>query len=134
MISAILWLGTPHRILELAEQKQVTLCVTQPMLDELKGVLQRRKFERALKTRNTSVEEIMSALLPLVELYPSISITENFPKDPADQMFLACALSADAEYIVSGDEHLLKLKHFGKIKIVNPADFLQEFEKTERTT
>ncbi len=131
LISATLWQGTPHRILELAEQKRVTLCATQPMLDELKEVLQRRKFERALKARNTSVEEIMSALLPLVELYPPTSVTESIPKDPDDEMFLACARSADAEYIVSGDEHLLKLERFGKMRIVSPADFLKEFEGVE---
>ncbi len=82
LISALLWLGTPHRIIELAEQKRVTLCITQPMLEELKEVLQRRKFARALKARNTSIEEIMSALLPLVELYPPSSNNRIYPQRP----------------------------------------------------
>ena len=46
IISGVLWLGAPHRIIELAEQKQITLCMTQPMLDELRDVLERRKFRR----------------------------------------------------------------------------------------
>jgi len=104
------------------------------MLEELKEVLQRRKFARALKARNTSIEEIMSALLPLVELYPPSPITESIPKDPDDEMFLACSVSADADFVVSGDEHLLTLKRFGKTRIVNPADFLKEVEGAEEAT
>jgi len=49
-------------------------------------------------------------------------------------MFLACSVSADADFVVSGDEHLLTLKRFGKTRIVNPADFLKEFEAKEEAT
>lgn len=126
MISAVLWLGTPHRIVELAEKKQVVLCMTQPMLDELREVLQRRKFQRYLETRHTSVEEIVSALLPLVELYAPTAVADIALADPDDEIFLGCAISADASFLVSGDDHLLRLKQCGKIKIVTPSDFLRE--------
>ncbi|MBI3537334.1 MAG: putative toxin-antitoxin system toxin component, PIN family [Chloroflexi bacterium] len=74
IISAVFWMGPPHHIIELAEEKRITLCVTEAMLAELQDVLRRRKFQRALQLRRTSVEEIMSALLPLVELYPPTTI------------------------------------------------------------
>lgn len=45
-------------------------------------------------------------------------------EDPADNKFIACALALKAEYIVSGDAHLKKLKNIRNIKIVSPAEML----------
>lgn len=44
---------------------------------------------------------------------------------PGDNMFLSCALSADAEYLVSGDSHLLDLIEFVDIQIVTARQFLE---------
>ncbi len=51
--------------------------------------------------------------------------------DPDDNKFLECAFAASAEYIISGDEHLLSLKRFMDIKIVNPAEFVKLMRKNE---
>jgi predicted nucleic acid-binding protein len=40
--------------------------------------------------------------------------------DPDDDPVLACALAAAAELIVSGDAHLLNLKHYHGIQVVGP--------------
>lgn len=53
--------------------------------------------------------------------------------DPDDNKFLGCALEAKAYYVVSGDNHLLSLKHFHGIQIVDAKAFVQEIErKTSR--
>ncbi|MCL6087520.1 MAG: putative toxin-antitoxin system toxin component, PIN family [Actinobacteria bacterium] len=44
--------------------------------------------------------------------------------DPDDDKILECAIASMCAYIVSGDKHLIKLKSFRNIKILNPADFL----------
>ena len=124
IISALLWDGTPHEILILAEANQVTLCFTQPMLDELSEVLERPKFKKRLQQRRTSVEEIIAGLVPLVELYAPIMASGSVPVDPDDEIFIACALSADVGFLVSGDDHLLNMKQYGKIQILTPAEFL----------
>ena len=128
MISAVLWLGTPHRIVELAEQKRIVLCMTETLLDELREVLARPKFKPYFQARHTSIEEIFSALLPLIELYSTTTVADAKLSDPDDEMFIACAISADAEYIISGDDHLLRLKQYRRIRILNPTDFLHAVE------
>ena len=45
--------------------------------------------------------------------------------DPEDNLVLACAVDGQADYLVSGDEHITDLKEFQGIKIVKPATFLQ---------
>ena len=48
-------------------------------------------------------------------------------EDQDDDPFVECAVSAGAEYIVSGDRHLKKLGCYGDIRIVAPAEFLRLF-------
>jgi len=47
------------------------------------------------------------------------------------KIVIECAVSCGADYIVSGDKHLLKLKEYEGIKIINAADFLSFFNKTK---
>jgi predicted nucleic acid-binding protein len=50
-------------------------------------------------------------------------------RDKSDDRILECALEAKADYIISGDSHLLSLKEYQGIRILSPADFLQLFLK-----
>lgn len=45
--------------------------------------------------------------------------------DRSDDKIVACALTGDAHYIVTGDKHLLSLKGFSSVRIVTPAVFLK---------
>ena len=44
-------------------------------------------------------------------------------RDREDDAILACALSAEADYLVTGDTDLLELGTFKGIKIITPRDF-----------
>ena len=54
--------------------------------------------------------------------------TDKITEDPSDNKFLACALEAEADYIVSGDNHLLTLKHFHGIQIVDAKTFVEKIK------
>jgi predicted nucleic acid-binding protein len=54
----------------------------------------------------------------LVRRWPRIQ------EDPADDRVLACALAAKADYIVSKDEHLQKLREYQRIRILPTEAFL----------
>lgn len=58
---------------------------------------------------------------------PKTKITE-IREDPEDNKILEAALEAKADYIVSGDWHLLKLKEFKGIKIMKARQFLEEIK------
>jgi predicted nucleic acid-binding protein len=51
--------------------------------------------------------------------------------DPDDNKFLECALQCKADYIISGDTHLLDLKEFEGIKILRAAEFLKIISKDQ---
>ncbi len=49
----------------------------------------------------------------------------NVITDEADNRILECAVAFDADYIISGDKHLLKLKKYKNIKILSPYEFIK---------
>lgn len=48
-------------------------------------------------------------------------------EDDADNRVLECAVEGRAEWIISGDKHLLSLKEFRGVQIVRVAEFLSKF-------
>ena len=46
-------------------------------------------------------------------------------KDPSDNKFIECAIAANADYLVSGDEHLLEIGRYQDTRIVSVREFLQ---------
>jgi uncharacterized protein len=126
LVSGVLWIGLPHRLVELAEKGEITLCATEETLVELRDVLSRPKFAAKMHDRFTSVEEIMQGILALAALYPVTPISGIVQADPGDDKFIACALAAGAEYLISSDTHLLDLKSVGDVHIVTARQFLAE--------
>jgi putative PIN family toxin of toxin-antitoxin system len=57
-------------------------------------------------------------------LYSADGITE----DPVDDMFVACALEAKADYIVARDPHLRNLKYFHGIQIIDASTFIEKMK------
>lgn len=51
------------------------------------------------------------------------------PKDPDDDIIIACALEASADYVVTEDHHLLDLKHYHRIQIVTSKAFLEILDR-----
>jgi len=50
-------------------------------------------------------------------------------EDPDDNKFLECAMEAKADYIISGDPHLLDMKKSKTVKIVTASEFLDIISK-----
>jgi hypothetical protein len=55
-------------------------------------------------------------------------------EDPSDDIYLECALEGRADFIVSGDRHLLDLGTFRGISIVNPTAFLKIVAQEQEST
>ena len=51
-------------------------------------------------------------------------------EDPSDNKIIDCAVAADADFIISGDDHLLKIGDFRGIRIMRGAEFLRLNEVT----
>jgi len=68
----------------------------------------------------------VEALTESAELVFPVERASGATPDPDDEMVLECALTVEADFIVSGDKkHLLPLREFRGIPIISPADFLR---------
>jgi putative PIN family toxin of toxin-antitoxin system len=122
LISAILFGGKPRRILELAFRGEIQVCISEPILEELKAVLLRPKFGFSLEV----VQTILTELIGLADfVYPSQKI-EVVAEDPDDNRIMECALESRADFIVTGDSHLLNLKSFEDILIITSDKLLEK--------
>ena len=128
IVSAHLWGGVPRSVLEEVHDNH-TLCFTEKTLNELRVVLSYKKFLSDLAQQPFSVGEILDQLTEQTFIVPDLGnpITV-IREDPSDNAFLECALASHANYIVSGDRHLLKLRTFESIPIVTPREFLNRIK------
>jgi len=62
-----------------------------------------------------------------VEVKEKISLIQE---DPADNKFLECALDGRADYIVSGDSHLLGVGQYQAIQILSVRQFFKPMEES----
>jgi len=126
--AAILPGSTPARAMRAALQHG-ELCVSAATLDELDRVLGREKFDRYLPPilRRAFVDGLRSHGC-LIEV--TLQVTDC--ADPGDNMFLALAETAGAEWIVSSDPHLTGLHPWRGIPIVPPAVFLAAISEDGR--
>ena len=125
VISGLLWAGPPRQIIALVEQEYIVHCTSPDLVEEFGDVISRPKLAARLQQVQISAEELLERYLRFsaVVIKPD-QVPAVIDRDPDDDHVLACALAASAAYIISGDRHLLDLKNYRGIPILNAADFL----------
>ena len=108
------------KILEKAEKGKLELIWSDEMYREAMRILQNVRADEKFYKR---IEKILNSSHKVTQL-PRLNIIHE---DPSDNMFLAAALQGSADYIVSNDRHLLRLKEFRSIPIVSSQQALQLF-------
>lgn len=125
LISAIFWTGKPKQLLNHVRRKNITFVTSNHLLYELKEILVRKDkpFHLSEKEAN-QVLEAMERLAEIIETHSPINVCH----DEMDNRVIACAIDGKAEYIISGDFHLLGMRSYRGVKIMSVSDFLNLFE------
>jgi putative PIN family toxin of toxin-antitoxin system len=121
--AAIVKEGNPAKIFEMLLLEEIENYTTKEIIEEIKDVLNRPRITKRLKQKDKEfITETFKQLSIIVN--PEIKINQ-LEVDPDDNKFLECAVTAKANYIISGDDHLLNLKSFKDILILTPAEFVK---------
>src|SRR3989338_6737948 len=121
-ISALGWKdGNPRKVLELCILGKCRLMESLELIKEFVFVISRPKFSFINEEERNQLLIFLLQISILVEPKQKFNVCE----DPKDNMILECAVEGNADYIVSGDHHLLKLKEFKGVKIVTAKKFLE---------
>ena len=120
LISALVYRrGKPHDLLQQGLAGEISLTISQPIVDEMADVLA-RKFGATLE-EIAEAREIVAEAAKMVSPTVELNVISH---DPPDNRVLECAVSAGSDYIVTGDKDLLRLKQFNGIRIVTVAELL----------
>jgi putative PIN family toxin of toxin-antitoxin system len=121
-VSGVFFTGPPYEILRAWQRQRLDIVVSPPILEEY------RRVGKKLSDQFPGVDlapilELVAARAIIVE---AVELAEPVCDDPDDDKFIACAISGRAQYIVSGDRHLLKQSGYEGLKIVTPRQFLDK--------
>ena len=111
--------GEFEELVEIVEEQDITLYSSRRLRDEINSVLLRPKLVKKLKQ---STERYIGFYR---QLSVEIEIDERFDRisDVKDNYIVDLAYASKCSHIVTGDPHLLSLKHVGNIQIISLADF-----------
>jgi putative PIN family toxin of toxin-antitoxin system len=120
--SASFWRGAPFDCLAAWAQGTCQATVSPSLLAEYHEIIEELSHKYPKRPFVNWAEALTGAATLVFPAESAAGATD----DPDDEMILECALAADADYIVSGDKkHLLPLRRFQEIPIINPAEFLK---------
>lgn len=111
------------------QRPQRILVTSQEILAELYRVLHYPRILRQFTPSKEDIDEFIGLIIERALLTKGHYSLHKIEDDPSDDMFLACALEAKADYIVSRDPHLRNLKQFHGTKIIDVKSFLERVKK-----
>lgn len=116
--------GLSATLLQQARGGAFQLCLAEDILEEIQHTL--LEYQRIRRRHPYSDEEVREFCAMLRTVAPPIrdlpSLT-GISRDPKDDMIIACALQALAQYIVTRDDDLLSLGTYRRIKMITPEAF-----------
>lgn len=116
--------GPPAQIMAAWEGGQFEILTSPPLLRELKRALHYPRVQRYYEGSDKKIDAFLNRFQKVAVVVEPENRLEVIAADPADDRVLECAVAGGADYIVSGDHHLLDLKNYRGIVILNPAAFL----------
>jgi putative PIN family toxin of toxin-antitoxin system len=124
-ISALFWHGNPYKLIHLCFEGKAKLVVSKPIIEELERVL---LTEEKFHMEREDVAMYSRIILSNADLVAPNFTLKVIEKDPADDRILECAVEGEANYLISGNKHLLEVKEFQGIKIITAKQILDIIE------
>lgn len=126
VLSALLWRGTPYRLLDTIRSRTEARLFTSPaLLDELADVMTRPSATKRLAIIGRTAREVLADYVEAVEVVEPEHVPRVVPDDADDDQVIAAALAAGADWIVSGDADLLSMCSHQGIPIITAAQAVQ---------
>ena len=120
--------GAVAELMDLWIDERFEIVTSEDILSELYRVLHKPAIQEHFKPSEDDITEHINLLREKASITSGRYRTARIKKDPTDDKFLACGLETGADYIVSGDRHLLEIKSYQGIQIVNARTFVKKMK------
>lgn len=122
-ISGIFWEGNySSQIIEAWKNKKFTLITSITIIEELINTL--RNFKKNMPEE--MIKEWEDTIIRNSEIIQISSKIHIVTEDPDDDKFIETAIKGNADFIITQDKHLLKIKDYQEIIILTPKEFLEK--------
>jgi uncharacterized protein len=119
LVSGLAYPGSiPGQIVSIWRQGGLDVVLSRYILDEIINVLPRLS---RIQLSSSEIRDLVDSLMFLADVIEPDAEQDPDLRDPADQQVLGTLRASRADYLITGDKHLLALA--GKYPIVTPAKF-----------
>ena len=115
--------GIPARIFSAWREEKFLVVTSRAILHEIGRVLRYPKLKKRHGWPEARIQSFLEDLARLAVPTPGKLSLSVVADDPADNRYVECAVEGEADYLVSGDGHLLKLGAYENILILRPREF-----------
>lgn len=129
LISATFWTGLSFEILEHILDRTHTLILSPYIIEEYYRIITSEEIKHKIKDKKLELQYAFETLVSRAHRVHPKERIHMITEDPSDNHILECAVEGLAEFIITQDNHLLKLKQFRGIAIITPQEFLQLHRK-----
>lgn len=116
--------SNPGKILRMVKQNQVELVLSPPIIIEIKRILLYPKIAKYHCKTAREIDTYFEDILLFAVMVEAENVPDVIKADPTDNKYLSCASEGDADYIVSGDHHLLDVGAYAGIPVVTARQLL----------
>ena len=117
--------SNPGKILNLIKENRVELILSPAIIREIKRILLYPKLQKYHHKTAQEIDAYFQDILMFAWIVEGEQAVDVIKDDPTDNKYLACAYEGEADYIVSGDHHLLDIEAYKGIKIIKANLFLK---------
>jgi putative PIN family toxin of toxin-antitoxin system len=133
--SLLVRVGQPARVLRAWREQRYLLITSSAIIAETEATLNYPRIRQKYAITDEDIEQLIALLKRDALLMPgNAQVAGAIPQDPADGRVLGCALDAQADFIVSGDRHLLDLETYSGIPILTVRQFLEQLPEASTAT
>lgn len=123
LASAFLSHAAPGKIITVLSRGAFELFLSRHILNSLDVAWSKPYFRKRI-TR-VKMRESADWLIEVAETVKPATGIHGVAEDEEDDLVLATAVAAEADFLVTGDKYLLRIGEFHDIRIVSPRDFLE---------
>ncbi len=123
LVSAVIRDGIPEIVIQfIVDRPEFEWIVSQEIITEYIEVLQRRKFKLSEEIQQEWID-LLQTVTKLIE----VNIKIDFPRDRKDAKFLACAIAANTDFLITGDQDFEDVQILDNTTILSVRDFKKLF-------
>lgn len=123
LVSAAIRDGIPEIVIQfIVDHPEFEWIVSQEIMTEYIEVLQRRKLKLTEEVQQEWID-LLQTVTRLIE----VNIEIDFPRDRKDTRFIACAIAANTDFLITGDRDFEDVQMLENTTILSVRDFKKLF-------